>query len=161
MIQHTLAAELGRELLKRGWRVTTAESCTGGGVAAAITAVPGSSAWFETAFVVYSDRFKRETLGVHAATLEQEGAVSAAVVREMAEGARSRAGADLAVAVSGVAGPEGGSTDKPVGTVWIAWAGPGGTAARSFHFQGDRDEVRHNSVEEALQGLIERASGTV
>ncbi len=161
MVEHTLAAELGRELLDRGWRVTAAESCTGGGIAAAITAVPGSSAWFEAGFVVYANRFKTELTGVRETTLEREGAVSEAVVREMAEGARSRLGADLAVAVSGIAGPEGGTPDKPVGTVWIAWAGPDGTLARHYHFSGDRDRVRHETVEQSLQGLIEQTRTTV
>ena len=116
-----LASELGATLAARGWRVTCAESCTGGGVACAITEVAGSSRWFETGFVTYANDIKTAVLGVQQTTLATHGAVSEQVVREMALGALERSGADYAIAVSGIAGPEGGTEDKPVGTVWLAW----------------------------------------
>src|SRR5690606_6844774 len=119
---YSLAAELGGALADRGWQIATAESCTGGGIAAAITAVAGSSAWFEAGFVTYANRIKTQVLGVDGAILTAEGAVSRAVVEQMARGALTAAGADLAVAVTGIAGPDGGSPGKPVGTVWFAWA---------------------------------------
>src|SRR5690606_7437993 len=117
----SLAEGFVRLLAERGLSVTTAESCTGGQMAALITAVPGASAVFEAGFVTYSNAMKTALLGVDAATLETRGAVSEAVVRQMAEGALARSGADYAVAVSGIAGPDGGSADKPAGTVWVAW----------------------------------------
>lgn len=153
-----LAQRLGRALEARGWRVTTAESCTGGGIAAAITEVAGSSAWFEYGLVTYANGAKQRLLGVSAETLEAEGAVSEAVVRQMARGALSLAEADLAVAVSGVAGPGGGSPDKPVGTVWLGWSrsGDGGveSGARCCHFDGDRAAVRSQTVVAALEQLL-------
>jgi nicotinamide-nucleotide amidase len=118
----TLAADLGRRLLARGWRVTTAESCTGGLVAGAITAIAGSSDWFDRGFVTYSNAAKRELLGVPEAVLAAHGAVSEPCAVAMAEGALVRSGAMLAVAVTGIAGPSGGSEEKPVGTVCFAWA---------------------------------------
>ena len=117
-----LAAELGDALQLRQWRVATAESCTGGGIAAAITAIPGSSNWFEYGLVTYANAAKQHLLGVDSETLSNEGAVSENVVRQMAAGTLSLTGADIAVAVSGIAGPGGGSAEKPVGTVWFAWA---------------------------------------
>lgn len=149
------ALELGRLLRQRGWRVTCAESCTGGGIAAAITDVAGSSAWFEYGFVTYSNAAKQRLLGVAGSTLAAHGAVSEAVVREMAAGALEQAGADLAVSVSGVAGPDGGSEEKPVGTVWFAWAMADRIVARRHCFEGDREAVRRHSVAVALDGLIE------
>lgn len=153
-----LAARLGATLGALGAKVTTAESCTGGWIAAAITDVPGSSAWFDRGFVTYSNAAKRAALGVSAQTLLSRGAVSEQTVREMVDGALERSGARYGVAVSGVAGPGGGSTEKPVGTVWIAWGCADGTrAARCFRFPGDREAVRRAAVAAALAGLIELA----
>lgn len=150
-----LAELLGTALQARAWQVTTAESCTGGGVAQAITSVPGSSAWFEYGFVCYGNSAKAALLGVSEASLRRWGAVSEPVVREMAEGARRVSGANLAVAVSGIAGPGGGSVDKPVGTVWLAWSLAEGTTARCLHLQGDRATIREQAECEALRGLLE------
>ncbi len=147
-----LAKEVGEGLLKRGLMLATAESCTGGWIAQAITSVPGSSQWFERGFVTYSNLSKTEMLGVAKTTLERFGAVSEETVREMARGALERSRAQVSVAVSGIAGPTGGTPDKPVGTVWIAWAFED-IAARRFHFPGDRQAVRRQAVEEALRGI--------
>lgn len=141
-------------LLARGWRLATAESCTGGLIAAACTELAGSSVWFERGFVSYSNEAKVGMLGVDAALITAHGAVSEAVARAMAEGALQRAGVDVAVAVTGIAGPAGGTPDKPVGTVWLAWAERGGpTQARRCLFQGDRAQVRQQTCEAALAGL--------
>ena len=153
-----LAASAGRALLARGWRLATAESCTGGGLAAALTDIPGSSQWFERGYVTYSNLAKQEDLGVGAATLETHGAVSSAVVLEMAAGALRASGVDLALAVSGVAGPDGGTAAKPVGLVWFALAqreAPGRSEMR--HFPGDRAAVRLAAVHRALE-LINSAA---
>ena len=149
-----LAADLGRALQLAGAHVTTAESCTGGGIAEAITRIAGSSAWFEAGFVTYSNEQKTRQLGVPAPLFEQVGAVSREVVEAMARGAQRGSGARFAVAVSGVAGPGGGSPEKPVGTVWLAWAVADRIFARRFQFAGDRQAVREQSVEAALVGLI-------
>ncbi len=135
-----LAAVIGRLLLARGHTLATAESCTGGWVAHLIVSVPGSSAWFERGWVTYSNRSKREEVGVPAAVLEEHGAVSQETARAMADGARAAAGADWGVSVTGVAGPDGGSPDKPVGTVWVAIAGPTGTRDRQLQL-GARDRT--------------------
>jgi nicotinamide-nucleotide amidase len=153
---HSLAAELGSLLAGRRWRVTTCESCTGGLVAAAITAIPGSSGWFDEGYVTYANAAKTRLVGVPAVVIEREGAVSEATARAMAEGARRASGADVSVAVTGVAGPGGGTAAKPVGLVWIAWAGADGTRAETMRFDGDRDAVRRAAVVAALEGLIER-----
>lgn len=147
-------------LLKtKGLKVATAESCTGGGIAKVLTDLAGSSDWFECGFVTYSNESKQSMLGVDANTLSQWGAVSEAVVKEMAEGVLARSYARLAVAVSGVAGPGGGSPGKPVGTVWVAWAlQEQGVTAECFHFQGDRDAVRCQTIEAAIEGLMRLAS---
>jgi len=151
-----LSAELGALLVARGWRVTAAESCTGGLVAGAITATAGSSSWFDVGYVTYADAAKREVLGVPATTLEAFGAVSEAAAKAMAAGALARSGADLAVAITGIAGPGGGSADKPVGTVWVAWAARSGAlGAECRCFAGDRAAIRRASVVAALEGLIE------
>jgi nicotinamide-nucleotide amidase len=153
-----LAVELGRVLVSRALRVATAESCTGGLVAGAITDVAGSSRWFDRGFVTYSNVAKIELLGVQAETLARHGAVSEAVAREMVAGALARSRVDLAVAITGIAGPGGGSPEKPVGLVWIAWGLRGGaTVAIEHRFPGDRAAVRAASVEAALAGLVERA----
>ena len=151
-----LAADLGRVLGARHWHVATAESCTGGLVAGAITAVAGSSDWFERGFVTYSNEAKHEMLGVPVATIAENGAVSEAVAAAMAEGARSMGRAQCALAVTGVAGPGGGSAAKPVGMVCFGWVVEGAPArAATRHFAGDRAAVRSQSVVAALQGLLE------
>ncbi|MGM8227300.1 CinA family protein [Cellvibrio sp. ARAG 10.3] len=150
-----LATDLGETLQQRHWRVVTAESCTGGGVAAAITAIPGSSAWFEYGLVTYADAAKQHLLGVDGRTLVKEGAVSESVVRQMAAGALSLSGADIAVAVSGIAGPSGGSAAKPVGTVWFAWEiAKGPYSVQCHHLEGERNKVQQQAVVIALEGLL-------
>ena len=150
-----LALKLGRALHVRGWRAATAESCTGGWIAKALTDVPGSSQWFDGGVVSYADAAKTALLGVPAELLRTDGAVSEATVRAMAEGSRQRFGVDIAVAVSGVAGPGGGSDDKPVGTVWFAWATPAGVVAARRHFHGGREAVRRQTVALALERLVD------
>ncbi len=150
-----LASKLGGALRARRLRVATAESCTGGWIAKALTDIAGSSQWFDGGVVAYSNAAKIALLGVPGDVLAAHGAVSEAVVRAMAEGARSRFAADLAVAVSGVAGPGGGSADKPVGTVHFAWAAPGGVTAARRIFAGDREAVRRLTVALALERLVE------
>lgn len=152
---YKLAEEVGAELKRHKLMLVTAESCTGGWVAEAVTMVPGSSEWFERGFVTYTNISKREMLGVGDATLTNHGAVSESVVLEMARGALARSHAQIAVAVSGVAGPGGGTPDKPVGTVCLAWAA-GGAAPRAVtqRFPGDREAVRRLSVEHALKGVL-------
>ena len=146
---------LAAACLARGWRVATAESCTGGLIAAACTAVAGSSAWFERGFVTYSNESKHELLGVPKALLEAHGAVSEPVARAMVEGALAHARSELAAAVTGIAGPGGAVPGKPVGTVWLAWARRGEPAqARRLQLQGDRAAVRAQTVRCALQQLI-------
>jgi len=142
-------------LLVRGWLLCTAESCTGGLIAAACTDLAGSSNWFERGFVTYSNAAKCELLGVDAGLIETHGAVSEAVARAMAAGALARSRAQVAIAVTGVAGPAGGSADKPVGTVWFGFALPGGLRSEVRHFQGDRAGVRQATVQHALNRLIE------
>jgi len=154
-----LAARLGAALRQAGLTVTSAESCTGGWIAKRLTDVAGSSAWFERGFVTYSNAAKCELLGVGAATVETHGAVSREVVLEMAAGALARSRADLAVAVTGIAGPEGGTADKPVGTVWLAWARRDGEVrAARRRFSGDRENVRRAAVQAALDGLLQLAA---
>ena len=147
-----LATQLGR----RGWLLATAESCTGGLIAAACTDLAGSSDWFERGFVTYSNAAKTELLGVPAHVIRQHGAVSEPVARAMARGAIAHARAHVAVAVTGVAGPGGGSADKPVGTVWFGWHLPGFTETECRHFDGDRAAVRAQTVAHALAGLLQR-----
>lgn len=155
-----LSETLGERLRRRGWLLATAESCTGGWVAKAVTDVAGSSEWFDRGFVTYSNEAKRELVGVSAATLSAHGAVSEATVCEMARGALSHSRAELSVAVSGIAGPGGGSGEKPVGTVWLAWGRRGGEVHSEMRrFAGDRESVRRSAVACALEGLIELASG--
>ncbi len=152
---HALAGRVGEALHARGLALVVAESCTGGWVAKLITDWPGSSGWFERGFVTYSNAAKSALLGVDPALLAAHGAVSEAAVRAMAEGALARSAAQLAVAISGVAGPDGGTADKPVGTVWLAWAVPGSVVVRREHFAGDRDAVRRAAVAAALRGVID------
>ena len=151
-----LAAQVGGLLKSHGLTLATAESCTGGGVAYAITDVAGSSAWFERGFITYSNLSKQQMLGVSEATLSQHGAVSEAVVREMVAGALANSAAQLALAVSGIAGPEGGTPDKPVGTVWFAWGiKHGATHAQRHQIDGNRAAVRAQAVRIALQGALD------
>lgn len=153
----TLAAELGAVLQTRGWLLATAESCTGGWAAQACTAIAGSSAWFERGFVTYSNAAKQELLGVSEATLAVHGAVSLQVAAEMAAGALARSQAQAALAITGIAGPSGGSADKPVGTVCFAWALAGEPVAMSRQrFVGDRQAIRAQSVDYALRQMLER-----
>ncbi|MEJ2317039.1 MAG: nicotinamide-nucleotide amidohydrolase family protein [Gammaproteobacteria bacterium] len=151
-----LADRLSEYCIAQHHMLMTAESCTGGWVAKVCTDLPGSSRWFEQGFVTYSNKAKQSMLGVSAQTLSQHGAVSGAVVREMVAGALEHGNGDLAVAISGIAGPGGGTHFKPRGTVWIAWQQEDGEAtAQRFHFEGDRTAVRFQAVEAALKGLIE------
>lgn len=154
-----LAATLGQRLQALGASVTTAESCTGGGIAEAITRVAGSSSWFEAGFVTYSNRQKQLQLSVAPELFERVGAVSEEVVIAMARGAAARADARFAVAVSGIAGPGGGSPAKPVGTVWLAWADGAAVYTERHRFAGDRQAVREQTVVAALQGLLALANG--
>lgn len=150
-----LAARVGQALAVRGLSMASAESCTGGWISAAVTAVAGSSGWFERGYVTYSNAAKVEDLGVDPAVIQARGAVSEAVVLAMVDGALRRSGAGLAVAVSGVAGPGGGTPAKPVGTVCLAWGLADGTrVCGTWHFPGDREAVRRCSVAEALEGVL-------
>lgn len=150
-----LAAQLGAALLARGEWLAAAESCTGGWLAQSVTAIPGSSAWFDRGFVTYSNAAKTDMLGVPETTLERHGAVSEATARAMAQGALAHSRADWSVAITGIAGPGGGSPEKPVGVVCFAWATKdGGCAAQTRHFDGDRAAVREQAVRHALLGLI-------
>jgi len=152
---YQLSSQLGEALRARQWTVTTAESCTGGGVSYAITSVSGSSEWFETAFVTYSNEAKIARLGVDPATLAEHGAVSEATVKEMAAGALRVSSASVSVAVSGIAGPQGGTPDKPVGTVWFAWMLEGAEPMTAQHvYKGNREGVREQAIISALQGLL-------
>jgi nicotinamide-nucleotide amidase len=153
---YRLAEQIGLTLQARGWRLAAAESCTGGWVGQAVTMVAGSSQWFERGFVVYSDVAKQEMLGVQTATLQRHGAVSEQAAAEMAVGALAHSHAQIALAVSGIAGPSGGTADKPVGTVCFAWCVQGGVpVTETRHFAGDRDAVRRQSVVRTLTGVID------
>lgn len=148
-------ARISAALLTRGWMLATAESCTGGLIAAACTSLPGSSQWFERGFVSYSNAAKTGMLGVPAGLIAQHGAVSEAVVRAMAEGAIHHSTARVAAAVTGIAGPTGGSVDKPVGTVWFAWCLDGATFSERRHFDGGRAAVREAALHHALRRLAD------
>jgi len=155
------SCRVGRALAARGWRVATAESCTAGWVTKALTDVPGSSGWVEAGYVVYSNAAKMRDLKVSSATLRRHGAVSGATVLAMARGAVLATGADIAVAISGIAGPDGGTVDKPVGTVWFGIAGRQRAVRASATlkvFSGGREAVRRKSVAFALQLILQRAS---
>lgn len=152
---YRLAVRAGRALQRNALMVATAESCTGGWIGQALTMVPGSSEWFERGFITYTNVAKAEMLGVKPTTLATHGAVSEAVVRQMALGALARSHAQVAVAVSGVAGPGGGSPGKPVGTVCFAWARKGkGVRVETRRFRGDRNQVRNRCVQHALKGVL-------
>jgi nicotinamide-nucleotide amidase len=149
-----LAAEVGAKLKAGGLKAATAESCTGGWIGKVLTDVAGSSAWFERGFITYSDEAKVAMLGVQPGSLKAHGAVSEAVAREMAAGAADWSQAQVTVAVTGVAGPDGGSPEKPVGTVWIAWRwADGRLESRLYSFSGDRESIRRHTVLAALEGL--------
>jgi len=152
-----LARRVGERLSGLDEMLVTAESCTGGWIAKTLTDIPGSSRWFDRGFVTYSNAAKHQLLGVPEALIARHGAVSEAVVRAMTEGALRHAEARIAVAVSGIAGPEGGSREKPVGTVWIAWeaAETDRTVAQRYQFSGDRERVRRQAVATALAGLLD------
>jgi nicotinamide-nucleotide amidase len=150
-----LAARVGRRLRRAGTLLVTAESCTGGWAAQAMTAVSGSSDWFERGFVTYSNAAKRELLGVRRNTLRKYGAVSEQTAREMARGALRRSHAGVALAITGVAGPTGGSAAKPVGTVCFAWARGRKMSSQTRHWRGGREQVRRRSVEHALEGVLQ------
>lgn len=152
-----LAQQLAQALSQRGWMLATAESCSGGLIAAACTELAGSSVWFERGVVTYSNEAKTELIGVPAALIARHGAVSEAVALAMAGGVLQRSRAQVAVAVTGIAGPTGGSADKPVGTVWLAWAQQGqAPQAICQQFPGDRAAVREATVRCALQGVLDR-----
>jgi nicotinamide-nucleotide amidase len=152
-----LVETLAQVLRGKGWTLATAESCTGGWIAKCCTDRAGSSAWFESGVVSYSNRAKRDLLGVDAGVLAREGAVSRPVAIQMAEGARRRFGSQASIAVTGIAGPDGGSPDKPVGTVWFGWAvGEQPAESEVVVFAGGRDAVRRQTVAHALQGLLYR-----
>jgi nicotinamide-nucleotide amidase len=153
----SLVLQLADALRSRGWRLATAESCTGGLIAAACTALAGSSDWFERGFVTYSNAAKMDMLGVPAALLADHGAVSREVALAMAQGALQRAPVQLAVAVTGIAGPGGAVPGKPVGTVWLAWATTAGAQAERLQLPGDRSAVRAATVQAALRQLMAAA----
>lgn len=155
----TLAAEVGTLLRANGQTLSTAESCTGGWVAQCLTAIAGSSAWFERGFVTYSNEAKHEMLGVELATLNTQGAVSEATAAAMAIGALRQSRADWALSITGIAGPDGGSPGKPVGTVCFGWAARDASVeVATLHFAGDREAIRCQSVEYALRGIVLRAA---
>lgn len=152
-----LARQLGDALLARGEWLAVAESCTGGWLAQSVTAIAGSSGWFDRGFVTYSNAAKVDMLDVPETTLERHGAVSEATARAMAQGVLAHSRGDWAVAITGIAGPSGGSPEKPVGTVCFAWAWKAGACeAQTYHFAGDRAAVREQSVRLALRGLLDR-----
>ena len=150
-----LARALGEQLKRARAILVTAESCTGGWAAQVVTSVAGSSDWFDHGYVTYSNDAKRELLGVRAETLSKHGAVSEETAREMAQGALARGRGTVALAITGVAGPAGGSATKPVGTVCFAWATKQGARMETKHFSGDRESVRRQSVIHALQGVMQ------
>lgn len=155
MSVETLVLQLAEELKQRGWMCATAESCTGGGVGQALTSVTGSSRWYDRGFITYSNQAKREMLGVSTNILARFGAVSEQAARAMAEGALARSRAQVALAVTGIAGPGGGTVYKPVGTVYLAWTGKGDeTLTRQDIFFGDRNEIRAQAIEVAISGLL-------
>ena len=156
-----LSRALGVSLKEKGWVLTLAESCTGGWASECVTAVPGSSTWFDCGFVTYSNSAKQEQLGVSELTLELHGAVSEHTALEMALGALHRSQADITAAITGIAGPDGGSAEKPVGTVCFAWATAEGISESvTLQFSGDREAVRRESVKTVLEGLLQLTLAT-
>jgi len=156
---NAVAAKVGRKLRAAGAKLTTAESCTGGWVSQAVTAISGSSDWFDRGFITYSNAAKQEMLGVKAGTLKKHGAVSEETAREMAKGALKKSRATIAVAVTGVAGPTGGSDAKPVGMVCFAYALSRAVSSETRRFKGNRESVRRQSVVHALKGVLARVAG--
>lgn len=154
-----LAEQLAQQLRRHQWRMISVESCTGGGIGSALTALSGSSDWFEGGWITYSNALK-EQLGVSPDLLAEHGAVSEAVARAMVAAGVQAAAVECGVAVTGIAGPTGGSAEKPVGTVWIAWVLPGQERAQRFLFEGDRDAVRNQTIDAAIQGLLSGLSKT-
>lgn len=150
-----LAQLLGNKLVAKGWQISCAESCTGGGLGYAITSISGSSAWFKKGFITYSNDAKQDLLGVSEDTLNRYGAVSAATVEEMAAGAAKHANAEVAVAISGIAGPDGGTPDKPVGTVWFGFFIDGHSMSHKLQINGDRQAVRVKAIEFALSNTLQ------
>jgi nicotinamide-nucleotide amidase len=150
-----ITQQIGEILCKKNAKLTTAESCTGGGISMAITAVSASSRWFEFGFVTYANTAKQKLLGVSQETLDHYGAVSEQVVREMAQGAIQHSNADYAIAVSGIAGPDGGTEQKPVGTVWICWQAPQQIWTQKFMLKGDRQAIRTAAIKNSLQQLLQ------
>ncbi|MFL2531931.1 MAG: CinA family protein [Porticoccaceae bacterium] len=150
----SIAERVGNQLLQKKAKITTAESCTGGGIAEAITATAGSSQWFEYGYITYANRAKKQLLNVSQKTLDAYGAVSEQVVEQMAVGAIHSSGANYAIAVSGIAGPDGGSAEKPVGTVWVCWITPETTRVEQYQLQGDRQAVREQVIKISLQELL-------
>ena len=150
----SIAERLGNQLLQKKAKITTAESCTGGGIAEAITTTAGSSQWFEYGYITYANRAKKQLLNVSQKTLDAYGAVSEQVVEQMAVGAIHSSGANYAIAVSGIAGPDGGSAEKPVGTVWVCWITPETTRVEQYRLQGDRQAVREKVIKISLQELL-------
>ncbi|HVY53672.1 MAG TPA: CinA family protein [Gammaproteobacteria bacterium] len=152
-----LVTETAQLFKKNHWKLAVAESCTGGGLAYQLTSIPGSSEWFDRGFVTYSNSAKQDMLGVSLSTLEKFGAVSQETAQEMAEGALRHSQANIAIAITGVAGPGGGTAEKPVGTVCIAWSSANAqTVAQLYHLTGDRKAIRQQSIQLALQGLLIR-----
>ncbi|MBL4629896.1 MAG: nicotinamide-nucleotide amidohydrolase family protein [Paraglaciecola sp.] len=149
-----LAQLLGNKLTVNGWQITCAESCTGGGVGYAITSIAGSSAWFQKGFITYSNEAKQAMLDVSQHTLIQHGAVSAETVEEMASGAANKAGAEIAISISGIAGPGGGTPDKPVGTVWFGYFIKGLVVSQKQQFNGSRQEIREKAIQFALSHVL-------
>lgn len=156
-----LVVNLAACLQQKNWQLATAESCTGGLIAATCTDLAGSSVWFERGFVTYSNASKTELLGVDAALIEQYGAVSEEVARAMVKGAIANSSAQVAVAVTGIAGPSGGTVAKPVGTVWFGWATPAGVISERRRFDGDRAAIRLATVQYALQRLVALCTGEI
>ena len=155
---YELAVQAGQCLAQRGWMLVTAESCTGGWVGQAVTAVSGSSAWYERGYITYSNTSKSEMLGVQQATLDRHGAVSPQIAREMAIGALNRSHAQISVSITGIAGPDGGTAMKPVGMVCFAWAARDGLVQQETrYFTGNREAVRRQAVATALQGILRLA----
>lgn len=148
-----LAKQLGAILKQKHFFLATAESCTGGQIAQSITAIPGSSNWFDRGFVTYSNAAKQEMLGISENLILSHGAVSEEVALAMAKGALQNSSADVSIAVTGIAGPDGGSEEKPVGTVWLAWGSKQSSIAKCFYFTGDRLSIREQAVSAGLQGL--------
>jgi len=156
---HQLTTQVAKVLLEQHWLLSSAESCTGGWVAKCCTDLAGSSTWFDRGVVTYSNQSKQDLLNVKADTLEQFGAVSEQTALEMAKGCLSLSAADISVSITGIAGPDGGLKEKPIGTVWIAWATRSCAKAELHNFSGNRDAVRRQAVSSALNGIIKNASG--